>query len=154
MFVLIGIIVLIVSFAVALASLVLEERKHSPLDSETPEPDLKGELPPEKSAGDIDREKEEQRRLLEEKVAAASRDSGVPNEEAKVPVAERRDPFPWEDGFEAGRTKSVSENVLESEPETEKTESAQVAETETVEFGKDPTLSGTINIQDISKKGE
>lgn len=156
MFVVAGIIVLIVSFIIALVSLVLEERK------QTEEPEVLEQslnenpnLSSENNGGAL-QDKDEQRRILEEKVAAATKSELTQNKDQSVQETEnKREPFPWEKDFPAGNTPAPTEEVKTEKAfeEPQKVQDTQRSE-DSLDFGNDSTLRGTINISDISKKDE
>ena len=149
-FVIIGIIILVVSFIIALQSLVKEQNKAQTLEDNE---ELSGEK-------DVDSKLEKKEKSDIESVSGQTQLPTVSEEEKRLSID--REPFPWEKDFGAHVTKKTEND--QDEIERLKSQLAQikaakgVSSTEKDEAEKDDvyhtgkSLSGEILLRDLKKK--
>jgi hypothetical protein len=148
MLVVIGIVILIVSFVIALLSLIAEERKR-----DRPQARVEKELPDQKDVKEREEDKVEQVRQILAKEEAKT--AVLPSSDAK-----KSEPFPWEtshsETYESGKHRygdSHKSGQAAQHEQVQPEEDVPLADARFPNLGEDQkTLSGSFRIGDISKK--
>ena len=151
-FVIIGIIILVVSFIIALKSLVKEQKKAQSLEGNE-------EFPGEKDVDATDKQEQKVKSDIES-VPAQTQEPRISEEEGRVPTG--REPFPWEKDFGANVLNKTEND--QDEIERLKSQLAQIkaakgissvnkdeAEVDDV-YHTSKSLSGEILLRDLKKK--